>query len=1020
MNVSAWSIRNPIPALLLFLLLTLFGLASFRSLGIQNFPDIELPIIVVNAALEGAAPDQLEAEVARKIEDKLATLGGVEHIRTAITDGSALINIEFQIDKDVEVALSEVRNAVDSVRADLPADMTDPMVSKVTTSGTPILTFAVQSQQLDESDLSWFVDNEVTRALLAVSGVGKVARVGGVDREIHINLDPVAMTGLRVTATDLSRRLKGVQQQNSGGRTDIGGAQQSIRLLGTVDSAAALAAIDIPLADGRSVRLDQVARIEDRFADRTAYALLNGQPVVGFEISRTKGVSEVAVADRVRLAVTQLQQRYPQVQLTEAFNTVDAVMDNYSGSMHLLYEGALLAVLVVWWFLRDWRATLVSATALPLSILPTFLAMYYAGFTLNTLTLLALALVVGILVDDAIVEIENIMRHLRMGKSPYQAAMEAADEIGLAVIGTTLTLVAVFLPTAFMGGVPGKFFKSFGITAAVAVLASLLVARMLTPMMAAYFLREQGAQGSDTPLMSRYLVAVRWCLGHRHTTLVAALLFFAGSVALIPLLPTGFLPVADRSQTSVRIELQPGTPIETTRAVAEQARSILQQMPDVRQVFTAVGSSAGGGPFNVGGSTDVRKATLSVLLTHRSDRSYKQTAIEADMRTRLQQIAGARLAVGMGHAGEKLQVVLASDDPVALQAAVQAVEPALRTIRQIGNISSGATLQRPEIHITPNFVAAAELGVTTQSMAEMVRIATGGDFRMALPKLNLPQRQIPIRVRLDAVVRRDLNTIGQLRLAGRAGPVTLASVATIRLTSGPSQIERLDRMRNITFDIELGTRLLGDVLSEVNQLPTMQSLPPSVKRPISGDAERMHDLFSQFGSAMLVGVICIYVVLVMLFHDFLQPVTILAALPLSLGGAFMAMLLTGSSFSMPSVIGVLMLMGIVTKNSILLVEYSVVARRDRGLARLDALVDACHKRAQPILMTTIAMAAGMLPVAMGLGAEPSFRAPMAIVVIGGVLTSTFLSLLVIPVIFTYIDDGLQVVIKVTSKMARKA
>ncbi|MBF0124139.1 MAG: efflux RND transporter permease subunit [Magnetococcales bacterium] len=1015
MNVSSWSIRNPIPSLLLFLLLTLFGIASFRSLGVQNFPDIELPIIVVNATLEGAAPDQLETEVARKIEDKLAALGGVEHIRTAITDGSALVSIEFQIDKDVEVALSEVRNAVDSVRADLPADMTDPIVSKVTTSGTPILTFAVQSQQLDEAALSWLVDNEIARTLLSVTGVGKVARIGGVDREVHINLDPVAMTGMRVTATDISRRLKGVQQENSGGRTDIGGAQQSIRLLATVDHAAALAALDMPLADGRSVRLDQLARIEDHFADRSSYALLNGQPVVGFEISRTKGVSEVTVAERVRVAVKQMQQRYPQVQFTEAFNTVDAVLDNYTGSMHLLYEGAFLAVLVVLWFLRDWRATLVSATALPLSILPTFLAMYYANFSLNTLTLLALALVVGILVDDAIVEIENIMRHLRMGKSPYQAAMEAADEIGLAVIGTTLTLVAVFLPTAFMGGVPGKFFKSFGITAAVAVLASLLVARMLTPMMAAYFLQHQQPQAGDSRLMSRYLVWVRWCLHHRHLTLLAAMLFFVASIALIPLLSTGFLPVADRSQTSVRIELQPGSPIEMTRAVAEQARHILQQMPDVKQIFTAVGSSAGGGPFNAGGSVDVRKATLSVLLTHRHDRPYKQVVIETDMRARLQQIAGARLSVGLGNAGEKLQVVLASDDPLALQSAVQVVEPALRTLRHIGNISSGATLQRPEIHINPNFVAAAELGVTTQAMAEMVRIATTGDFKMVLPKLNLPQRQIPIRVRLDAVIRRDLNTIGQLRLAGRAGSVTLATVADLRLTSGPAQIDRLDRMRNVTFDIELGSRLLGEVLAEVNQLPAMQSLPPSVKRPISGDAERMHDLFSQFGSAMLVGILCIYVVLVMLFHAFLQPVTILAALPLSLGGAFMAMLLTGTSFSMPSVIGVLMLMGIVTKNSILLVEYSIVARRDRGLSRFDALVDACHKRAQPILMTTIAMGAGMLPVAMGIGAEPSFRAPMAIVVIGGVLTSTFLSLLVIPVIFTYIDDLSKVMAKVVSK-----
>ncbi len=1004
MNVSAWSIRNPVPAILLFAMLTLLGLAGFRALGIQNFPDIELPRIIVNAQLEGAAPAQLETDVARKIENEVATLGGVKHIHTTLSDGSARIQIDFDIDVPIETALNDVRNAVDSVRADLPQDMTDPVVSKVTTAGGAIVTFTVASGRMDEEALSWFVDNEISKALLAVKGVGSVDRVGGVEREVGVDLDPTRMAALGVTASDISARLKQVQQDASGGRGDIGDGVQSVRTLGAVRDIAAIAALDIPLSNGRSVRLDQIAQVHDSIAERTAYALLDGRPVVGFSVSRLKGASEVEVAERVRRAVAELNLRFPQVSIEEAYNTVAPVEDNFRGSMELLYEGALLAVLVVWWFLRDWRATLVAAAALPLSIIPTFAVIHWLGFSLNGLTLLSLALVVGILVDDAIVEIENIVRHLRMGKGPIQAATEAADEIGLAVIATSLTLVAVFLPTAFMGGVPGKFFREFGITAAVAVFFSLVVARLLTPMMSAYTLKPRGPGIGDGRLMRVYLATADWCLAHRRITLLAAVLFFAGSLALVPLLPTGFIPPSDRNQTAVKLELAPGSTLEETRAAAERARELIAPIDDITRVFTVAGNIAGGGPFAEGGSTDVRKASLMINLKHRHHRPRKQAAIEQEIRERLRELPGVRLSVGLGDVGERLQVVLAGDDPELLERTSQAVERDLRTLPRVGNVTSNASLQRPEIHVDVDFARAADLGVTTAAIATAIRVATAGDFAVQLPKLNLPQRQIPIRVRLDPELRRDLDAIAQLRLPAWSGQVPLSAVAGVRLSSGPAQIERLDRNRNITIQVELAGRTVGEVLAEVDQLPSLLRLPPGIERPASGDAERMAEAFGGFGTAMLTGVLCIYIVLVLLFHDFLQPATILAALPLSVGGAFAALLLTHNSFSMPSIIGVLMLMGIVTKNSILLVEYAVMARREHGLARREALLDACHKRARPILMTTIAMVAGMLPIALGWGAEPSFRSPMAIAVIGGLLTSTLLSLLVIPVVFTFIDD----------------
>lgn len=1006
MNISAWSIRNPVPAILLFMVLSFLGIHGFKSLLIQQFPDIELPVVTVSAGLEGASPSQLETEVTRKVEDAVASLGGIKHIQSTLTDGSSVTAIEFNIDKDTEIALSEVRNAVDGIRGDLPGSMTDPVVSKVTTTGNPIITFTVASDRLNEEALSWFVDNEVSKAMMTVKGVGRSSRIGGVDREVQVNLNPALMAGLGVTADAVSQALGQVQKDASGGRGDVGGSVQSVRTLGAVQTAEDLASLPIPLAGGRYVRLDQIAKVEDTYAERAMYALWNGKQVVGFQITRTKGAGEVDTAKRVREAVTKLAAEHPQVTITEAYDTVTSVDENYKGSMMLMIEGALLAILVVWIFLRDFRSTIVSAVALPFAILPTFAMIYYLGYSLNLLTLLALALVVGVLVDDAIVEVENIVRHLHMGKTPYQAAMEAADEIGLAVIATTSTLIAVFLPTAFMGGVPGKFFEPFGITAAIAVFFSLVVARMLTPMMAAYMLKapKQHKQ-EDGWIMRNYLRLMKWCLHHRFITMFVAIAFFVGSIMLIPLLPKGFIPPGDEGLTAVSVELQPGSTLEETRVAAEQAREMISSIPEIKNIFSIIGYEAGQqGPFGGGGGTDARKATLTILLTHRTERDLTQQEVENKLRQQIANLPGARVKVGLGGNGEQLQVTLASDDASALRTSVLAVEKDLRTLPGIGNVTSNASLQRPEIHITPDYARAAELGVSTSALANVVQIATSGDFESRLPKLNLPQRQIPVRVRLDKQVRTDLQAIQQLRIPGRNGEVPLSAVADVDLSSGPTQIQRLERKRNVTVDVELNGRSLGDVAAEVEQLPSLASLPPSVARPPSGDVESMQELFGSFGAAMGVGVLVIYVVLVLLFHDFMQPITILMALPLSLGGAFVALMLTHSSFSMPSMIGLVMLMGIVTKNSILLVEYAIVDIHERGMNRFDSLVDACHKRARPIVMTTIAMGAGMLPTALGLGVDPSFRSPMAIVVIGGLLASTLLSLLVIPVVFTFIDD----------------
>ena len=996
MNLSSLSIRHPIPVIVLFVLLGIAGLLSLDTLVVQQDPDIDFPVVTVTITLPGASPGQLEHQVARRIENALASIPGIRHITTTINEGVVATDVEFRFEKALDEAMNEVRDAVNEVRTTLPPEINDPVFSKATTSGRPILTYAVSSDHLDAAALSWFIDDQVTKKLLTQQGVGSINRIGGVQREILIELDPARMAAARVSAAEVSQRLQQVQQESSGGRVSIGGSRQNVRIMANASSAADIAALQIALPDGQQVRLDQIARVSDGIAEPTSIALLDGKPVVGFEVTRSKGAGELKVAEAVRAAVQELNEKNPRIAITEAFDAIAGIARNYEESKSLIYEGALLAVLVVGFFMRDWRATLISAAALPLSIIPTFFVMMLLGFSLNMITLLALSLVIGVLVDDAIVEIENIVRHLQTGKTPYQAALDAADEIGLAVVATTFALVAVFLPTAFMQGYVGQYFKQFGWTAAVAVLCSLLVARLLTPMMAAYLLepiaREAPTAAAMTGMMGRYMRTVSWCLRHRKLTLTLSILMFFASLALIPFLPTGFLPPSNSNQTQVAVEMAPGATLSDMQATAEQARQLTLRVAEVSSVFSRIGANG--------------QAELTINLRPAAERTKTKSEIDHALRTQLLQLPGARVSVGNGGNAETLDLYFLGEDGPALEQTATAVARGIRSIAGIGNVAASSSLVRPELVVTPDFARAAELGVTAATIAETLRVATAGDYEINLAKLNLPERQIPIRVRLPEEARQDVDQIARLTVPGNNGHVPLGAVATFRMDSGPAQIERIDRMRQVTVTAELNGLELDQVMDQVQALPAMLNLPPNVKLGGSANAELMQELFGGFALAMLAGVLCVYLVMVLLFKNFLHPVTILAALPLSFGGAFAALLLADSSLSMPALIGILMLMGIASKNSILLVEYTIVARREQGMTRLEALLSACRFRARAIIMTTIAMVAGMLPTAISIGSSSSFRAPMAIAVIGGIVTSTLLSLLVIPVAFTYVDDVL--------------
>jgi multidrug efflux pump subunit AcrB len=1007
MNFVTWSIRNPVPVIVLFIALTVAGLVSFPKLGVLDRPDIEFPAVVVTVTYPGVAPTQMESEITRKVEDAVATIAGIEQMTSTVDEGTSTTSIEFRFGTDLSAALDDVRDAMTRIRSDLPLDANEPIVSRVTTAGGAIVTWSVASNSMSATELSWFVDLTVTRELSAVPGSGRVSRVGGVERDIGVDLNPARMAALGPTASDVSRQLRRIQAEYPGGEGRLGGLEQTVRTTGIITSVYDLRALPISLPDGRSVRLDTIADVRDQAGEQRSAALLDGEPVIGFQIVRSWGASALDVALEARAVVARLQSEYPNVRFAEASSQVGYIQESFDASMEMLIEGAILAIIVVWLFLRDWRATAVSAVALPLSIIPTFWAIWALGYTLNILTLLALSLVVGILVDDAIVEVENIVRHLRMGKKPKEAAMDAAIEIGLAVVATTLTICAVFVPVAFMSGIAGEFFGPFSFTVVVAVLFSLLVARTLTPMMAAFLLKPHDRPARESRVMSWYLERVRWCLAHRWVTLGVATAAIGSMLGLFPLLSTAFSPAGDNGFTTLSVELAPGASLEDTLAVAEAARERLDPLPEVRSVYTTIGAAGGGGggPGGGGGSAgNVRRGSMVIQLDNPDGTRGAQQIFERKATEMLRDIPGARFQFSSGGGGSRLQVTLAGDEPNRLNLAAANVEREIRAMPGLGMITSSAALQKPEIVIRPLPDRAAELGVTTETLSLVTRIATSGDVNTSLSKFNLDNRQIPILVRLNDTSRSDLDRLQLLSVPGTRGPVPLMNIADVSLGAGPAQITRVDRSRNITLNVDLNGLALGDALAAIEALPSMSNLPEGVRLVPTGDARWIREIFGEFALAMAIGVLSIYAVLVMLFHKFIQPVTILAALPPSAAGAIVALLAFDYSLAINSLIGLLMLMGIVSKNSILIVEYVIMAQRDHGMSRFDALIDSCSKRARPIVMTTIAMIAGMTPIAMGWAGDPSFRAPMGVAVIGGLIVSTLMSLFIVPAMFTVVDD----------------
>jgi len=1123
-KASAWAIRNPIFPILAFIGLMVAGITSFQDMDVQDNPDIEFPVVTVSISQPGAAPPEVVNQITQRVEAAVQTLDGVENLYSSASEGNSFTSIEFAIGTDVDDAVNEVKGEIDNIRGELPDGILEPRISKQATSSRPIVSFGVSADDMTLEQLSWFIDDVVTKQLLTVDGLAEVSRSGGVDREILVILDPARMQSLGVTASQINSALRQLNVNAAGGQAEIAGSRQSVRVLGNAASAYDLSQTLINIGGGRTIKLSDVARVQDSFGEVRTLAKVDGKQVVTFSITRARGESDVRVYDEAVEVLQQVQEANQGVTFTRLFTEVDYTKGQYESSMALLVEGALLAVVVVFLFLRDWRATIIAALAIPLSAIPTFYFMEaWFGFSLNTLSLLALGLVAGVLVDDAIVEIENIVRHMRMGKSAYQASIDAADEIGLPVVATTFCIVAVFLPVGLMPGISGQFFKNFGLTVVVAVLMSLAVARLITPMAAAYFLKAKGhAVHGEGPMMDRYMKVLRWSLdtakfrqmrartgniGTRWwfiplnivsgvaivaaiiglSALFAALtadpaagaptaeaiefempaiwmialaifgLYLIGALVNIGIgvlaarlqgsarhndfhqrsrflaaryldhriwmvligisalgltvviagnLPTQFFPNNDSDFSRVSVSMPPGTTLEQTEEVIDEIAARLSEEQEVALVLGIANEGSG---------------RISMVL--RDDRERTSLQFERALTPILQDIPDARVNFannqGGGGTGRAISIMLAGSDPDVLQAAATELVQQMETVEGAVAPRIDYDLQRPELIIDPREDLAASLGVTTVALSQAIRIATLGDIDQNAARFSLSDRQIPIRVRLAESARRDLSTIRNLPVpTANGGSVPLNRVADISLGMGPTSIERFNQNRRVFVGVDVAPNFArGTVLNAINALPIMDNLPTGVQNLPVGADEWQANLIDNFVTAVITGLLLVFAVLVLLYRRLVSPLVNMSSLALAPLGGFLALVIAGylkgfssgnfapMPISMPVFIGMLMLLGIVSKNSILLIDFAI-EEMDAGKDKLTAILEAGQKRAQPIVMTTVAMTAGMVPTALSLTGDSAWRAPMGTVVIGGLLLSTVLTLVIVPAGFS-LADGLE-------------
>ncbi len=995
-NISAWAIRNPVPPIVLFLFLTVAGLVSFSRMDVNNNPDIDFPIVWISISQPGAAPSELETQITQQVESAVRSLQGIDEINSTVTEGNSQTVVQLAIGTPIDRAVEDVRSAIQQVRGNLPDGILEPQIGRVdSASDNDIASFTAIAPDMTVEQLSWYIDNTVAKSLLSIEGMSAVNRNGGVNREIRVQLDPAKLQSFGLTASQVNQQLRSVNMNAAGGRAEISGYEQSVRVLGNAKDAYTLGQTQIALGGGRTVRLADIATVQDSYAELRSSARFNGHSVISFDIQRAKGASDVAIYHDAQKKLQELEKNNPKVHFELLSNWSKYAEEQYHSAMEAMIEGAILAVIVVFLFLRDWRATIISALAIPLSSIPAFWFMDLLGFTLNQMTLLALSLVAGVLVDDAIVEIENIVRHMRMGKSAYQAAIDAADEIGVAVLATTMSIVAVFLPVGLMPGISGQFFKNFGLTVVASVLMSLAVARLVTPMIAAYFLKAHGhASHGEGFVMNAYVKLLRWTLRHRWSAILAFCLSLALTVSFFFILPMTFQPTQDEDQVTATVEMVPGTTLQQTDHVVHVVAERLRTEPNVESVYERAGVGNG-----------------RVLVKLKDKRTETSDEFTRRLAPDLLKIADARVGFraqgGWGSSGRALTITLGGEDPELLNKTALTLVEQMSKLPEVVAPRIAGDLNRPEIVIKPRLDLAANLGVTTAALSNAIRIATLGDIDQNSAKFSLSDRQIPIRVALQEDARAKLDTIKNLPVQTQSGgSVQLGTVADIAFGTGPTKIERLNLQRRVVVGADLATDpktgkavVSGVALQKIHQLPIMKNLPMGVAEMTVGQAKWQGEMVKNFVVALMSGVFLVFAVLVLLYRRFMSPLVNMGSLLNAPLGGLIALWIAGQPISMPVLIGALMLFGIVAKNSILLVDFAL-EEMSKGVDKFTAIVDAGHKRAQPIVMTTVAMVAGMIPTALSLNGDSSWRAPMGITVIGGLILSTLLTLVIVPALFS--------------------
>lgn len=1015
-NISEVAIKRPVFTVMMIVTLIVLGLISYSRLNVELFPNVSFPVVVINTTYPGASSKEIEMLVSKPIEDSISSINGIEHIRSISSTGLSTVIAEFKLEKDMKDASNEVREKVALVRPTLPDDVKEPTIARVDPDAAPIINYVIGGNYPIQK-LTEYVKDYIKPKLEQVDGVANISIVGGLEKEIQVNLKPSLLKKYGLTPFQINDRLKQENLNFPSGSIKTGTYEITLRTTNAFKNFEDVANVPIKIAGGSTILLKDVADVVDGVKEIRSKAWLNGKPALVLSIQKQSGGNTIKVVENIAKAVNKLKLTMPKgINVGVSFDTSVFIRQSKDAAIDELVVGSILAIIVIFVFLRTVGGTIIAATAIPSSVISAFTMMYVMNFSLNMMSLLALSLVVGILVDDAVVDLENIYRRIEMGENPYDAAIKATNEITLAVAATTFSIVAVFVPIGFMSGIVGQFFKQFGLTVSVAVLISLLVARTLTPTLAAHFLRPLKNSHSEEirGIAVTYKSILTWALKHRIVTVILTIVVFIGGIMITALVPKGFVPKNDRDEFSIAVQAPSGGTINQTAAILNEIAKRVSTDSDVKETLVLAGSSSG--------KTDTGSVNVT-LRTKKEGRKLSSFDVIENLRKKIQTIPGALMsfkemrAVDDGSGNYEMNLSLRGENLDELQKVADKVVKLLHSNSKVSDINTSSGTLQTELNIKVDHKKAASLGISAASIASTLRTATVGDTPS---QINLANSDIEIRVKMDDETRFDINKLRSLEIPSSSGAsVRFDAIADIIFTNGPTKIERYDRQRQImVYANAIKGVSMGDLIAPIEEELNKMKLEPNVLFSFKGDTERMMDSFNSLLSALLIAVIFIYIILASQFEHFTHPFTIMMAMPLSFVGAFLGLFVANEELGMMSMIGVVMLMGLVTKNSILLVDYTINLRK-QGLSRLDALLTAGPIRLRPILMTTVAMIAGMFPIALKLTPGSEGRAPMAVAVIGGLITSTILSLVVIPVFYTIMDDIVSWFAKITNIKVNK-